>query len=69
MQTLYLKLIRKQLKGVNGIHCLKDANEKIFNYSYFTILVQADYPISRDGLYQKLNFSIQQIIGFIVEAR
>jgi dTDP-4-amino-4,6-dideoxygalactose transaminase len=45
---------RERLKGVKGIHCLKDAGEKIANYSYFPILVEADYPISRDDLYQKL---------------
>ena len=31
-----------------------DAGEKISNYSYFPILVEADYPISRNGLYEKL---------------
>ena len=45
---------RERLKGVKGIHCLSDAGEKIANYAYFTILVKADYPISRDDLYQKL---------------
>jgi dTDP-4-amino-4,6-dideoxygalactose transaminase len=45
---------RERLKGVKGIRCLNDAGEKITNYAYFPILVQADYPISRDGLYQKL---------------
>ncbi len=45
---------REQLMGVKGIHCLKDAGEKVANYAYFPILVQADYPIRRDDLYQKL---------------
>jgi dTDP-4-amino-4,6-dideoxygalactose transaminase len=45
---------RERLKGVKGIRCLDDAGERINNYSYFPILVQADYPISRDDLYQKL---------------
>ena len=44
---------RERLKGVKGIRCLGDAGEKIANYAYFTILVEADYPISRDDLYQK----------------
>ena len=47
---------------------MKDTGEKIANYSYFTILVQADYPIIRDDLYQKFNVSIQQLNGFIGEA-
>ena len=45
---------RERLGGVKGIRCLEDAGEKIANYSYFPILVDADYPISRDELYQKL---------------
>jgi dTDP-4-amino-4,6-dideoxygalactose transaminase len=45
---------RKRLNSVKGIRCLRDAGEKVANYSYFPILVEADYPISRDGLYQKL---------------
>jgi dTDP-4-amino-4,6-dideoxygalactose transaminase len=45
---------RERLKSVKGIHCLKDAGEKVANYAYFPILVQADYPIGRDDIYLKL---------------
>ena len=45
---------RELLKDVKGIHCLQDAGETVANYSYFPILVDAEYPISRDDLYQKL---------------
>ena len=45
---------RERLKGVKGIHCLNDAGEKVANYSYFPILVKADYAIRRDDLYLKL---------------
>lgn len=45
---------RKRLMGVKGIRCLNNSGEKIFNYAYFPIMVEADYPISRDDLYQKL---------------
>ncbi len=45
---------RKGLADLKGIRCLPDAGEEVANYSYFPILVDADYPISRDGLYQKL---------------
>jgi dTDP-4-amino-4,6-dideoxygalactose transaminase len=48
---------RDHLKGVKGIRCLQDAGEKIANYAYFPILVEADYPISRDDLYRKLKNS------------
>jgi dTDP-4-amino-4,6-dideoxygalactose transaminase len=44
---------RNQLKGIKGIHCLNDVGERVANYSYFPILVGADYPISRDDLYQR----------------
>ena len=45
---------RGQLADVKGIHCLDDAGEKTPNYAYFPILVQPDYPLSRDELYEKL---------------
>ena len=45
---------REALKDVSGIRCLQDAGEQVANYSYFPILVEADYPLSRDALYQKL---------------
>lgn len=45
---------REKLKSVKGIRCLGTAGEKVANYSYFPILVEADYPISRDELYHKL---------------
>lgn len=48
------EVYRAQLRGVKGIRCLNDAGEKVANYAYFPILIDADYPISRDDLYQKL---------------
>jgi dTDP-4-amino-4,6-dideoxygalactose transaminase len=48
---------RERLKNVKGIRCLDDVGEKVANFAYFPILVQADYPISRDALYQKLKDS------------
>lgn len=45
---------RDALCDVPGIRCLESAGEKVANYSYFPILVEADYPLSRDALYQKL---------------
>ena len=45
---------RQALKGVSGIRCLQSAGEQVANYSYFPILVEAAYPLSRDALYQKL---------------
>lgn len=45
---------REQLASLHGIQCLVDAGETMANYSYFPVLVQSEYPITRDALYQKL---------------
>jgi len=45
---------REGLSAVKGIHCLSDAGEKVANYSYFPIMIQTDFPLSRDELFQKL---------------
>jgi dTDP-4-amino-4,6-dideoxygalactose transaminase len=50
IDTLY----RQQFAGVKGIDCLNDPGEKLSNHAYFPILVQPDYPLSRDALYQQL---------------
>ncbi|MFM0438675.1 dTDP-4-amino-4,6-dideoxy-D-glucose aminotransferase VioA [Paraburkholderia strydomiana] len=44
---------RELLRDVPGIRCLPDAGEKRANYAYFPVLVEPDYPLSRDALYQK----------------
>jgi dTDP-4-amino-4,6-dideoxygalactose transaminase len=45
---------REGLKDVKGIRCLQSENGYVANYSYFPIMVEPDYPISRDALYQQL---------------
>ncbi len=45
---------REALRNVPGIRCLQDAGERVPNHAYFPILVDEDYPLSRDALYQKL---------------
>jgi dTDP-4-amino-4,6-dideoxygalactose transaminase len=47
-------IYRERLRGVRGIRCLPDADKHLANYAYFPILVEGDYPISRDALYQEL---------------
>lgn len=47
-------LYREQLHDVKGIRCLPKAAQKVANHSYFPILVEPDYPLSRDALYQNL---------------
>jgi dTDP-4-amino-4,6-dideoxygalactose transaminase len=44
---------RAGLKDVPGIACVQSSGENIANFAYFPILVQADYPLSRDVLYQQ----------------
>jgi len=47
-------IYRQGLQDVQGIHCLPQTASRTRNHSYFPILVGADYPLSRDELYQKL---------------
>ncbi|HEY8102334.1 MAG TPA: DegT/DnrJ/EryC1/StrS family aminotransferase [Burkholderiaceae bacterium] len=48
--VIYLNL----LKDIKGIRCIQKENDISSNYSYFPILVEDEYPTSRDALYQKL---------------
>jgi dTDP-4-amino-4,6-dideoxygalactose transaminase/predicted O-linked N-acetylglucosamine transferase (SPINDLY family) len=45
---------RAGLAGVAGIEAIAGVKNEFANHAYFPILVQPDYPLSRDGLYQKL---------------
>jgi dTDP-4-amino-4,6-dideoxygalactose transaminase len=42
------------LADTKGIRCLGRAGETRANFAYFPVLVEPDYPLSRDGLYQLL---------------
>lgn len=42
---------RRGLAGTSGIKCLEGSGELVANYSYFPILVQPGYRMSRDTLY------------------
>ncbi len=48
------RLYRDLLADVPGIRCLADSGEAVANHGYFPILVEPDYPLSRDALYDKL---------------
>lgn len=45
---------RRGLAGVQGIRCLEAGGQAIANHAYFPILVEPDYPLHRDDLYQHL---------------
>lgn len=47
-------LYRERLAGVKGISCMPPDTAGVANFSYFPILIEPDYAISRDALYQKL---------------
>ncbi|HEY4074793.1 MAG TPA: DegT/DnrJ/EryC1/StrS family aminotransferase [Herbaspirillum sp.] len=49
IDTLY----REGLKGIPGIRLTPMNQEKVYNYSYFPIFINQDYPISRDALYSE----------------
>jgi len=46
-------IYRERLGGVPGIRCLAVAGEYSANYAYFPVLVDSEYPVSRDELYQE----------------
>jgi dTDP-4-amino-4,6-dideoxygalactose transaminase len=50
VDTIY----RKCLAEIRGIRCLDDAGETRANHAYFPILVEPEYPISRDTLFQRM---------------
>lgn len=45
---------RELLAGVRGIRCLERPTLRTSNYAYFPIMVEPDYPLERDTLYQRL---------------
>ncbi len=45
---------RDRLAGAQGIRCLGTSGETTANYAYFPIMVDDDYPVSRDELYEQL---------------
>jgi dTDP-4-amino-4,6-dideoxy-D-glucose transaminase len=44
---------RAGLETLRGIRCLQPGTEMHSNYAYFPILVQPEYPLSRDALYRR----------------
>lgn len=48
---------RQGLEGVPGVSVVADAGQTVSNYSYFPILIEPDYPLGRDELYEKMKCS------------
>jgi len=45
---------RQLLQNIPGIRCVDTGHAGQPNYSYFPILIEDDYPCSRDAIYQRL---------------
>ncbi|MBN3728446.1 DegT/DnrJ/EryC1/StrS family aminotransferase [Burkholderia sp. Ac-20379] len=45
---------RELLADVPGIRCVPPVDAKVVNHSYFPVLVDDDFPLSRDALYEHL---------------
>ncbi|MGV8546481.1 DegT/DnrJ/EryC1/StrS family aminotransferase, partial [Pseudomonas aeruginosa] len=45
---------RRLLAGVPGIQCLRPGTPTFANNAYFPILVEHDFPLSRDAPYHRL---------------
>ena len=45
---------RAGLASIKGIRCLAEGSETRRNHAYFPILVEREFALSRDGLYQRL---------------
>jgi dTDP-4-amino-4,6-dideoxygalactose transaminase len=50
-------LYREKLKGINGIYCFNNTEEKKANYAYFPILIQDEYHRTRDEVFQLLKLN------------
>lgn len=51
------RIYRELLKDVQGIRSIDQAGQGVSNHAYFPIIVETDYPLSRDALYQRLRES------------
>jgi len=45
---------RELLGDIKGIRCLEHAEDAVSNFSYFPILVEPNFPMSREALYRRL---------------
>jgi dTDP-4-amino-4,6-dideoxygalactose transaminase len=48
---------RARLEGVRGIRCLPGVEHTVANHAYFPLLVESDYPLTREALYKKMRES------------
>ena len=48
------EIYREKLQHVKGVSFMQDMKQVKHNYSYFPVFISEGYPLSRDGLYEKL---------------
>lgn len=48
---------RRQLANIQGIRCLESSDKHVVNYSYFPILIDSSFGMTRDELYEKLKLN------------
>jgi dTDP-4-amino-4,6-dideoxygalactose transaminase len=48
------QIYRKSLAAIRGVRCLSDTEELGANYAYFPILLNDEYPLKRDDLFEKM---------------
>lgn len=48
------RIYRNRLAKVRGIRCLASSAGEVANYAYFPILINDEYPIGRDDLYDRM---------------
>ena len=48
------RVYRSRLGAISGIKCLEPIRQVKRNYAYFPIVLEQNFPLSRDGLYQEL---------------
>ena len=48
------EIYRNELQDVAGVSFMQDIGQVRHNYSYFPVFIGPEYPLSRDGLYEKL---------------
>ena len=54
---------RTLLKDIKGIHCVNPTGERVANYAYFPVLVEPDYPYSRDALFQRIGNRVGCVVA------
>lgn len=47
-------LYRRLLSGIRGVRVVEESGQSQANFSYFPILIENDFPLTRDELYEKL---------------